>query len=100
MANENTSDTITFGELLVSAAKMSDSLRPDTKRTLIINASFADGATAPAKVIATEQYTEILFRALVSRVTKTRWRFEAFRGPGGPPPAGIVDAIAMRKGHR
>ena len=29
-----------------------------------------------------------------------RWRFESFCGRKGRPPAGIVDAIAMRKDHR
>jgi hypothetical protein len=100
MAEQISNDRITLGELLLSASKMSDALRVDTKKTVVISCSIANNATAPEKVIATEQYTEILFRALVSRVAKTRWRFEAFRGPGGRPPAGIVDAIAMRKDHR
>jgi hypothetical protein len=100
MAEQIGNDRITLGELLLSASKMSDALRLDTKKTLVMSCSVATNVTAPEKVIATEQYTEILFRAWVSRVAKTRWRFEAFRGPGDRPPAGIVDAIAMRKDHR
>jgi hypothetical protein len=100
MADQISNDRITLAELLLSAAKMSDALREDTKQTIILTASIAQDATAPEKVIATQQYTELLFRALVSRVAKMRWRFESFRGKGGRPPAGIVDAIAMRKDHR
>jgi hypothetical protein len=100
MAEQISNDRITLGELLLSTSKMSDALRLDTKKTLVMSCSISTNATPPDKVIATEQYTEILFRALVSRVAKLRWRFEAFRGPGGRPPAGIVDAIAMRKDHR
>jgi hypothetical protein len=100
VADQISNDRITLGELLLSAAKMSDALRDDTKKTLVMSASIANDARAPQKVIATEQYTELLFRALVSRVAKLRWRFESFRGRKGRPPAGIVDAIAMRKDHR
>lgn len=44
----------------------------------------------------TDRWTEILFRALASRVAK-RWRFVSFRGVGGKEWRGIVDVIAIRK---
>ena len=44
----------------------------------------------------TDRWTEILFRALASRVAK-RWRFVSFRGIGGREWRGIVDVIAIRK---
>lgn len=44
----------------------------------------------------TDRWTEILFRALASRVAK-RWRFVSFRGVGGREWRGIVDVIAIRK---
>src|SRR5438876_7436198 len=44
----------------------------------------------------TDRWTEILFRALTSRVAK-RWRFVSFRGIGGRECRGIVDVIAIRK---
>src|SRR5438477_11278787 len=44
----------------------------------------------------TDRWTEILFRALTSRVAK-RWRFVLFRGTGGGEWRGIVDVLAVRK---
>ena len=44
----------------------------------------------------TDRWTEILFRALTSRVAK-RWRFVSFRGIGGGEWRGIVDVLAIRK---
>jgi hypothetical protein len=44
----------------------------------------------------TDRWTEILFRALTSRVAK-RWRFVSFRGASGGEWRGIVDVIAIRK---
>jgi len=44
----------------------------------------------------TDRWTEILFRALTSRVAK-RWRFVSFRGTGGGEWRGIVDVLAIRK---
>ena len=44
----------------------------------------------------TDRWTEILFRALASRVAK-RWRFVSFRGNGGGEWRGIVDVLAIRK---
>ena len=44
----------------------------------------------------TDRWTEILFRALATRVAK-RWRFVSFRGIGGREWRGIVDVIAIRK---
>jgi hypothetical protein len=53
---------------------------------------------APAwkKAGNTDRWTEILFRALTSRVAK-RWRFVSFRGAGGGEWRGIVDVLAIRK---
>ena len=53
---------------------------------------------APAwkKAGNTDRWTEILFRALTSRVAK-RWRFVSFRGTGGGEWRGIVDVLAIRK---
>ena len=44
----------------------------------------------------TNRWTEILFRALATRVAK-RWRFVSFRGTGGREWRGVVDVIAIRK---
>lgn len=44
----------------------------------------------------TDRWTEILFRALTSRVAK-RWRMVSFRGTGGGEWCGIVDVVAIRK---
>ena len=44
----------------------------------------------------TDRWTEIIFRALASRVAK-RWRFVSFRGIGGREWRGIVDVLAIRK---
>jgi hypothetical protein len=44
----------------------------------------------------TDRWTEILLRALASRVAK-RWRFVSFRGSGGREWRGVVDVIAIRK---
>lgn len=44
----------------------------------------------------TDKWTEILFRALTSRVAK-RWRFVSFRGAGGGEWRGVVDVLAIRK---
>lgn len=44
----------------------------------------------------TDRWTEILFRALTSRVAK-RWRFVSFRGSSGGEWRGIVDVLAIRK---
>jgi hypothetical protein len=44
----------------------------------------------------TDRWTEILFRALASRVAR-RWRFVSFRGKGGGEWRGIVDILAIRK---
>jgi len=54
--------------------------------------------TIPAwkKADKTDRWTEILFRALTSRVAK-RWRFVSFRGTGGGEWRGIVDVLAIRK---
>ena len=53
---------------------------------------------APAwkKAGNTDRWTEILFRALTSRVAK-RWRFVSFRGAAGGEWRGIVDVLAIRK---
>lgn len=53
---------------------------------------------APAwkKAGNTDRWTEILFRALASRVAK-RWRFVSFRGNGRGEWRGIVDVLAIRK---
>ena len=56
----------------------------------------------PAKIPAwkkaanTDRWTEILFRALTSRIAQ-RWRFVSFRGTGGGEWRGIVDVLAVRK---
>ena len=52
----------------------------------------------PAHVIAgeTDRWTEIMFRALSSRVAK-RWRFVSFRGQNKREWRGIVDVLAIRK---
>jgi hypothetical protein len=44
----------------------------------------------------TDRWTEILFRALSSRVAK-RWRFVSFRGKDRGEWRGIVDVLAIRK---
>jgi hypothetical protein len=44
----------------------------------------------------TDRWTEILFRALTSRVAK-RWRFVSFRGVAGREWRGVVDVITIRK---
>jgi hypothetical protein len=44
----------------------------------------------------TDRWTEILFRALASRIAK-RWRLVSFRGDGGGEWRGIVDVLAIRK---
>jgi len=48
------------------------------------------------KAANTDRWTEILFRALSSRVAK-RWRFVSFRGTAGGEWRGIVDVLAIRK---
>jgi hypothetical protein len=52
--------------------------------------------TAWQKASNTDRWTEILFRALTSRVVK-RWRLISFRGLGGGEWCGIVDVLAIRK---
>lgn len=44
----------------------------------------------------TDRWTEILFRALTSRVA-SRWRLVSFRGIGGREWRGVVDVLAIRK---
>jgi len=44
----------------------------------------------------TDRWTEILFRALTSRIAR-RWRFVSFRGTAGGEWRGIVDVLAVRK---
>ena len=44
----------------------------------------------------TDKWTEILFRALTSKVAK-RWRFVSFRGTRGGEWRGVVDVLAIRK---
>jgi len=44
----------------------------------------------------TDRWTEILFRALTSRVAR-RWRFVSFRGVAGGEWCGVVDVLAIRK---
>ena len=44
----------------------------------------------------TDRWTEILFRALTSRVAR-RWRLVSFRGTGGREWGGIVVVLAIRK---
>ena len=58
----------------------------------------ADALAIPAqkKAATTDKWTEILFRALSSRVAK-RWRFVSFRGAGGGEWRGVVDVLAIRK---
>jgi hypothetical protein len=56
----------------------------------------AQDASAWKKAGDTDRWTEILFRALTSRVAK-RWRFVSFRGIGGREWHGVVDVIAIRK---
>lgn len=51
---------------------------------------------ASKKAANTDRWTEILFRALTSRIA-TRWRFVSFRGAGGGEWRGIVDVLAIRK---
>lgn len=48
------------------------------------------------KAGSTDRWTEILFRALTSRVAR-RWRLVSFRGTGGREWRGIVDVLAIRK---
>lgn len=52
--------------------------------------------SAVKKAANTDRWTEILFRALASRVAK-RWRFVSFRGVSGGEWRGIVDVVAIRK---
>jgi hypothetical protein len=52
--------------------------------------------SAVRKAATTDRWTEILFRALASRVAK-RWRFVSFRGATGGEWRGIVDVVAIRK---
>ena len=100
MTDDYNSDRITLEELMVSLSTMSEALSVKTKKALVRSASIANDAEAAHKAIATKKYTEILFRTPVSRVVKTRWRFETFRGSGGGVTGGIVDAIGMRKDTR
>ena len=51
---------------------------------------------AVEKARNTDWWTEILFKALTSRVAK-RWRLVSFRGTGGGEWRGIVDLLAIRK---
>ena len=44
----------------------------------------------------TDRWTEILFRALASRVAR-RWRFVSYRGTSGGEWRGVVDVMAIRK---
>lgn len=44
----------------------------------------------------TDRWTEIMLRALSTRVAK-RWRFVSFRGKGKREWRGVVDVIAIRK---
>ncbi|MEO8628334.1 MAG: hypothetical protein ABI612_09575 [Betaproteobacteria bacterium] len=53
-------------------------------------------ASALKKAANTDRWTEILFRALTSRVAK-RWRVVSFRGAAGGEWRGIVDVLAIRK---
>src|SRR5678815_4855564 len=55
-----------------------------------------DKTPAWKKAGNTDKWTEILFRALASRVKK-RWRFVSFRGLGGGEWKGVVDVPAIRK---
>lgn len=48
------------------------------------------------KAANTDRWTEILFRALTSRIAK-RWRFVSFRGANGAEWRGAVDVVAIRK---
>jgi hypothetical protein len=48
------------------------------------------------KAKETDKWTEILFRALTSRVAR-RWRFVSFRGAKGGEWRGVVDVLAIRK---
>lgn len=52
--------------------------------------------TPSERAAETDRWTEILFRALSSRVAK-RWRFVSFRGAGGGEWRGIVDVLGIRK---
>jgi hypothetical protein len=52
--------------------------------------------SASERAANTDRWTEILFRALSSRVAQ-RWRFVSFRGAGGGEWRGIVDVLAIRK---
>src|SRR4051794_31543276 len=52
--------------------------------------------SAVRKAIDTDRWTEIMLRALTSRVAK-RWRFISFRGSGNREWRGIVDVVAIRK---
>jgi hypothetical protein len=55
-------------------------------------------AKTPArkKAANTDRWTEILFRALMSRIAQ-RWRFASFRGTGGGEWPGTVDVFGIRK---
>lgn len=48
------------------------------------------------KAANTDRWTEILFRALTSKVAE-RWRFVSFRGQSGGEWCGVVDVVAIRK---
>jgi hypothetical protein len=52
----------------------------------------------PAYIVAqlTDRWTEIILRALSSRVAK-RWRFVSFRGKARGEWRGVVDLLAVRK---
>lgn len=52
--------------------------------------------SAAEKAMKTDKWTEILFRALSSRVAK-RWRFVSFRGSKKREWKGIIDVLAVRK---
>jgi hypothetical protein len=103
MADATNSDTITLGELIESVLTMTDALSVKSKNTLLMSASIAND-TPVWKAIARDKYTEILFRALINRISERktwrsghRWRLVSFRGPRGGEWIGTVDIIAIRK---
>jgi hypothetical protein len=52
--------------------------------------------TPAEKARHTDRWTEIILRAVSSKVAK-RWRFVSFRGKGKGEWVGVVDLLALRK---
>ena len=56
----------------------------------------AQGQTPTSKARHTDRWTEIILRAVSTRVAK-RWRFVSFRGKNKGEWRGVVDLLAIRK---